>query len=107
MGQVTDRDVEMVNLLIDDPGLSLDELGTKLGVSKQAVAERKNKLEGEGFTKGFYFWNITPRFEGTKRVILKVEKGSEQVNRVMQVLDRFKSDLLSAEKREKLTQFFP
>lgn len=26
MGQVTDRDVEMVNLLIEDPGLSLEKL---------------------------------------------------------------------------------
>jgi len=89
MGQVTDRDVEMVNLLVEEPSLSLDDLGAKLGVTKQAAAERKSKLEEAGFTKSFYFWNVTPRFECSKRVLVKVEKGSVQVSRVSQVLDRF------------------
>jgi len=89
MGQVTDRDAEMVNLLIKDPGLSLDELGVKLGVTKQAVAERKRKLEEAGFTKSFYFWNISPRFECTKRVLIKIEKVSKQINCIAQILDRF------------------
>lgn len=89
MGQVTDRDVEMVNFLIKEPNLSLDELGAKLGITKQAVAERKGKLEEAGFTRSFYFWNITPRFECTKRVIIKVEKGSTKVNRISDLLDRF------------------
>jgi len=31
----------MVNLLIREPHLSLDELGTRLGITKQAVAEKK------------------------------------------------------------------
>jgi len=82
MGQVTDRHAEMVNLLIKDPSLSLDELGAKLGVTKQAVAERKRRLEEEGFTKSFYFWNISPRFECTKRVLIEVEKGHEQADRI-------------------------
>jgi len=89
MGQVTDRDAEMVNLLIKDPSLSLDELGAKLGVTKQAVAERKRRLEEEGFTKSFYFWNISPRFECTKRVLIEVEKGHEQADRISLILDRY------------------
>lgn len=89
MGQVTDRDVEMVNLLIEDPSLSLEELGERLGITKQAVAERKRRLEEAGFTKSFYFWNITPRFEGTKRVCLRVDGGVEQIHRIVQVLDGF------------------
>ena len=89
MGQVTDRDVEMVNLLIEEPSLSLDELGAKLGVTKQAVAERRSRLEEAGFTESYYFWNITPRFECTKRVLIEVEKGSERINNISQVLDRF------------------
>ena len=56
MGQVTDRDVEMVNLLIEEPNLSLDELGAKLGITKHAVADRKSRLDEAGFTKSFYFW---------------------------------------------------
>lgn len=89
IGQVTDRDVELVNLLIEDPSLSLEELGARLGITKQAVAERKRRLEDAGFTKGFYFWNITPRFEGTKRVRLRVDGGVEQIHRIVQVLDGF------------------
>lgn len=89
MGQVTDRDVEMVDLLIEDPSLSLEELGARLGITKQAVAERKRRLEEEGFTKSFYFWNITPRFECTKRVRLRVDGGVERIHRIVQVLDGF------------------
>jgi len=86
---VTVRDVEIVNLLIEDPNLSLEELGTRLGITKQAVAERKKRLEEEGFTESFYFWNITPRFECTKRVRLRVDGGVERIHRIVQVLDGF------------------
>jgi hypothetical protein len=89
MGQVTDRDVEMVNHLIEDPGLSLEELGTRLGVTKQAIAERKKRLEEEGFVKSFYFWNITPRFESTKRVRIQTDRGVEKIGRIIQLLDRY------------------
>ncbi len=89
MGQVTDRDVELVNLLIENPGLSLEELGARLGITKQAVAERKRRLEEAGFTRSFYFWNVTPRFECTKRVHLRADGGVEQVHRIVQVLDGF------------------
>jgi DNA-binding Lrp family transcriptional regulator len=90
MGQVTDRDIEMVNLLTENPNLSLDELGLKLGITKQAVAERKSGLEEEGFTKSFYFWNITPRFESTKRVLIEVEREyKKNINRILSILDRF------------------
>lgn len=89
MGQVTERDVEMVNLLIEDPGLSLEELGTRLGVTKQAIAERKKRLEEEGFVKSFYFWNITPRFESTKRVRIQTDRGVEKIGRIVQLLDRY------------------
>ncbi len=87
MGRVTDRDIEMVNLIIEEPGLSLDEMGARLGVTKQAVAERKNRLEEVGLTKRFYFWNIAPRFESTKRVSIKVAKGSGIANRTLRILD--------------------
>jgi len=89
MGQVTDRDVEMVNLLIEDPSLSLEELGERLGITKQAVAERKRRLEEAGFTKNFYFWNITPRFECTKRVFIKIDGGIGQIDGIIRVLDSF------------------
>jgi len=89
MGQVTDRDIKMVSLLIGKPSLSLDELGERLGISKQAVAEKKSRLEEEGFTKSYYFWNVTPRFEGAKRVLIEIEKGSAEISTVLDVLDRF------------------
>jgi len=89
MEQVTDRDIEMVNLLIENPSLSLEELGSRLGVTKQAVAERKGKLEQMGFTRSFYFWNMTPRFEGTKRLLIGIEGGFTQINQVLGVLDQF------------------
>ena len=89
MGQVTDRDVEMVNLLINNPDMSLDKLGAKLGITKQAVAERKSKLEQMGYTRRFYFWNITPRFEGTSRVLIEIKRDIGKVHRVLEILDRF------------------
>jgi len=67
----------------------LDELGERLGISKQAVAERKTRLEEEGFAVSHYFWNITPRFQGTKRVRIEIEKGSAKIRAVLDVLDRF------------------
>jgi len=75
--------------LIENPGLSLEELGAKLGVSKQAVAERKAKLEEEGFTKSFYFWNITPRFECTMRLVVQLRDSGPTPRSVVQLLDRF------------------
>jgi len=89
MGQVTDRDVELVDLLIENPSLSLEELGERLGITKQAVAERRKRLEEEGFAKSFYFWNITPRFECTKRIRLRVDGGAEQIDSIVRVLDDF------------------
>ncbi|MDH5441461.1 MAG: AsnC family protein [Candidatus Bathyarchaeota archaeon] len=89
MGQVTDRDAEMVSLLIRDPSLSLDELGAKLGVTKQAVAERKRRLEEEGFTKSFYFWNVSPRRTRFVHSNIEVGKGHEQANRISLILDRY------------------
>ncbi len=89
MGQVTDRDVELVDLLIKNPSLSLEELGERLGITKQAVAERRKRLEEEGFARSFYFWNITPRFECTKRVRLRVDGGTEQIDDIIRVLDDF------------------
>ena len=89
MGQVTDRDVELVNLLIGDPTLSLEKLGTRLGITKQAVAERKKRLEEEGFTKAFYFWNITPRFEGTKRVRMRIDGDAEGIRRIVKIIDGY------------------
>jgi len=89
MGQVTDRDVELVDLLIENPSLSLEELGERLGITKQAVAERRKRLEEEGFSKSFYFWNITPRFECTKRIRLRVDGGTEKIDDIVRVLDGF------------------
>ena len=89
MGQVTDRDVEMVNLLIEDPSLSLEELGVRLGITKQAVAERKKRLEEAGFTKNFYFWNISPRFESTKRALIRIDGGIKQIEGIISVIDLF------------------
>ena len=45
MRQVTDRDIEMVNILIREPDLSLEELGARLAITKQVVAERRSRLE--------------------------------------------------------------
>jgi len=89
MGQVTERDVELVDQLIRKPDSSLDEIGKKLGITRQAVGERKSRLEEAGFTKSFYFWDITPRFECTKRVLIKVPKGFERINSILKVFDRF------------------
>lgn len=89
MGQVTDRDVELVDLLIENPSLSMEELGERLGITKQAVAERRKRLEEDGFAKSFYFWNITPRFECTKRIRLRVDGGTEKIDDIVQVLDGF------------------
>lgn len=89
MGQVTEKEVELVNLLILHPDLSLEEIGAMLGISKQAVAERKSRLEEQGFTKLFYFWNITPRFESTIRLTAPVRNPDGIVGPLLQMLDKF------------------
>ena len=89
MGQVTEKDIELVNLLILHPDLALEKIGAMLGISKQAVAERKSRLEEQGFTKLFYFWNIAPRFESTIRLTAPVRNPDAMVGPMLQILDKF------------------
>jgi hypothetical protein len=88
LGQITARDVEMVNLLIREPTVSLKALGLKLGITKQAVAERKKKLEDGGFIMHYLYWNVTPRFECTKRVCIPVSD-VKQLDTIVTILDEY------------------
>lgn len=63
---VTEKDRQLIQLLIEQPTLTTAQIARKLGVSRQAVSERRKKLEREGAIRRYIYWNIVPKLGMTK-----------------------------------------
>jgi len=70
---ISEKDVTLVKLLISNPKVPLENLAKSLGVTKQALAKRKRKLEENEIIKSYLFWNVLLRFELTKYLLFKVK----------------------------------
>jgi len=75
---VTERDRELIQLLIAQPILTNAQIARKLGVSRQAVSERRKKLEREGVIQWYAYWNIVPKLGITKHFEIIVNRAREE-----------------------------
>jgi DNA-binding Lrp family transcriptional regulator len=84
---LTERDRQLVQLLIENPNLTNAQIARLLGVSKQAVSERRKKLEDEGVIRRYVFWNVAPRLRLTKEFGIVVKGADDkQVNELIDYL---------------------
>ncbi len=85
---ISEKDITLVKLLISNPKIPLKNLAKILGVTKQALAKRKRKLEENEIIKSYLFWNVLPRFELTKyfEIILESSKIEDEME-VIKKLD--------------------
>jgi len=63
---ISEKDRQLIQMIINQPDLANAQIARLLGVSRQAVSERRKKLEDEGIIQNYVFWNIVPRLELTK-----------------------------------------
>lgn len=80
---VTEKDRQLVQLLNEKPMLTNAQIARRLGLSRQAVSERRKKLEREGVIQRYVYWNIVPKLGLTKHFEITVdgeqEKGLEEL----------------------------
>jgi len=85
---ITRKDITLVKLLISNPKISLEKLAQNLGVTKQALAKRKRKLEEKEIIKSYMFWNVLPKFEVTKYFELTLKNSKiEDEMKIIKMLD--------------------
>jgi DNA-binding Lrp family transcriptional regulator len=75
---VTEKDRQLIQLLIEQPMLTNAQIARKLGVSRQAVSERRKKLEREGVIQRYVYWNIVPKLGLTKHFEIVVDGAQEK-----------------------------
>jgi len=75
---ITEKDRQLIQLLIENPKLTNTKIAKTLGVSKQIVSERRKKLEDEGVIQNYVFWNIVPRVRLTKEFIITLKDANEK-----------------------------
>jgi len=63
---ITEKDKQLIQLIISQPTLTNSQIAKLLGVSKQAVSERRKRLENEGIIRKYVFWDITHKLWLTK-----------------------------------------
>ncbi len=63
---VTEKDRQLIQLLIEQPTLTNAQIARKLRVSRQVVSERRKKLERAGVIQRYIYWNIVPKLGSTK-----------------------------------------
>jgi DNA-binding Lrp family transcriptional regulator len=84
---LTERDRQLVQLLIENPDLTNAKIARLLGVSKQAVSERRKKLEDEGVIQRYVFWNVASRLRLTKEFEIFVKGADDkQINELIDYL---------------------
>jgi len=84
---ITEKDKQLIQLIISNPNLTNVQIVKLLGISKQAVSERRKKLEDEGIIQNYVFWNIVPKLSLTKQFEIFFEDADEnQVQEVMEYL---------------------
>jgi len=74
---ITEKDRQLIQLLIENPKLTNTKIAKILGVSKQVVSERRKKLENEGIIQNYIFWNIVPKVELTKEFKITLKDANE------------------------------
>lgn len=74
---ITEKDRQLIQLLIENPKLTNTKIAKTLGVSKQVVSERRKKLENEGIIQNYIFWNIVPRVKLTKEFEITLKETNE------------------------------
>jgi DNA-binding Lrp family transcriptional regulator len=70
---ITYKDKQLIQLIISQPSLTNSQTAKLLGVSKQAVSDRKKRLVDEGIIENYIFWNVVPKRELTKTFEIIVE----------------------------------
>ncbi|MEM3641919.1 MAG: winged helix-turn-helix domain-containing protein, partial [Candidatus Bathyarchaeia archaeon] len=72
-------DRQLIQLIISNPTLTNVQIAKLLGISKQAVSERRKRLEEEGIIQNYVFWNIVPKLSLTKQfeIVVKNVEGSQ------------------------------
>jgi len=63
---IMEKDKQLIQLIISQPTLTNSQIAKLLGVSKQAVSERRKRLENEGIIQKYVFWNVAPKLRLTK-----------------------------------------
>ena len=63
---ITERDRQLIELIISQPSLTDAKIAKLLGITRQAVNERRKRLEREGIIQRYVFWNIAPKLGLTK-----------------------------------------
>jgi DNA-binding Lrp family transcriptional regulator len=80
---ITEKDKQLIKLIISDPTLTNVQIAKLLGISKQAVSERRKKLEDEGIIQNYVFWNIVPKHGFTK--LFEIFFGDADENQIQEV----------------------
>lgn len=74
----TEKDRRLIQLLIEHPTMTNAKIAKLLGVSRQAVSERRKKLEHEGVIKSYVFWNIVPKLGLIKEFEIRIKDASDR-----------------------------
>ena len=74
---ITEKDRQLIQLLIENPRLTNTKIAKMLSVSKQVVSERRRKLESEGIIQSYISWNIAPRVKLTKEFQITLKDPNE------------------------------
>jgi DNA-binding Lrp family transcriptional regulator len=67
---IMEKDKQLIQLIISQPTLTNSQIAKLLGVSKQAVSERRKRLENEGIIRKYVFWGVAPKLTKAFEVVV-------------------------------------